>query len=75
MMTTAGEHDDRINHRRLDLVFDLLRFRNSATTEDEFEHAAELASFYHVDEELTKILDVVEVFGERAATLRNQRAD
>ncbi len=67
-----GEHDDRINHRRLDLVFDLLRFflELGETTEDEFEHAAELASFHHVDEELVKNLRMLfEAFGKRAATL------
>ena len=66
------QDDDRIEHRRHDLVFDflglLLKFRQAQ--EDEFEHAAQLAGFHHVDVEFVKNLRVPgEALGECASAL------
>ena len=67
-----GKHDDRINHRRLDLVFDLLRLflELRETGENKFQHTAELAGFHHVDEELVKNSRMLrQALGESAAAL------
>ena len=57
MMPTASTITmSGINHRRDDLVFDLLRFflELGEPRQHDFEHAAELARFHHVDVEIVK---------------------
>src|SRR5436853_350434 len=67
-----GHHDERINHRGGDFVFDLGRFflELGKPRQHELEHAADFARFDHVHVEIVKDQRVLrETFREGPASL------